>query len=145
MLPKSILLDADILVSYLTRDNLFKHSVKVVKHIATGTTTAYVSPEIYDDIVSMLRSNGVPLVKVIEFIDAVSKIPHKPLPLNPEIVVQALRYYMKYGGPRKLHYFDSYHVATAKHYNLPLLTSDKCIINHSDKLGVRVIDLRTIK
>lgn len=145
LLPKNILLDADVIISYLIHDSLFKHSVKVVEHIVAGLTVAYVSSEIYDDIVSMLRSNGVPLDKVIEFLNAVSKIPHKPLPLNPEIVVQALKYYMKYGGPRKLHYFDSYHVATAKHYNLPLLTSDKYIIEYSDELRVHVIDLRTLK
>ncbi len=93
----------------------------------------------------MLRSNGVSLDKVIEFISVMSKIPHKPLPLNPEIVVQALKYYVKHGGSRKLHYFDSYHVATAKYYNLPLLTSDKYIIEHAAELEVQVIDLRTVK
>ena len=145
MLPKHILLDADVFISYLIHDSLFEHSVKVIEYIVTGTTTAYVSSEIYDDIISMLRSNGVPLDKVVEFINAVSKIPHKPLPLNPEIVAQALKYYIEHGGPRKLHYFDSYHVATAKHYNLPLLTSDKYIINHTSKLGIQAIDLRTVK
>ncbi len=145
MLPKRILLDADIFISYLIHDNLFEHSVKVIQYIVTGMTVAYVSSEIYDDIISMLRSNGVPLGRVVEFINAVSKIPHKPLPLNPEIVAQALKYYMEHGGPRKLHYFDSYHVATAKHYDLPLLTSDKYIINHSNELGIQVINLRTIK
>lgn len=43
MLPKSILLDADVLISYLTRDILFESSVKVIKHIVEGATTAYVS------------------------------------------------------------------------------------------------------
>ena len=145
MLPKNVLLDADVFISYLTGDSLFRYSVRVVESIAAGTAVAYVSSEIYDDIVSMLRSNGVPVSKVIEFVNAVSKIPHKPLPLNPKIVVQALRYYMRHGGSRKLHYFDSYHIATAKHYNLPLLTSDKYIVTHSDELGIQVIDLRTIE
>ena len=145
MLPKHVLLDADVFISYLVRDSLFEHSVRVVERVAAGMITAYVSSEIYDDIVSMLRSSGVSLSKVVEFIDAVSRIPHKPLPLNPEIAVQALKYYVEHGGPRRLHYFDSYHVATAKYYNLPLLTSDKYIINHSKELGIQAIDLRTIK
>ena len=145
MLPKHILLDADVFISYLTHDSLFEHSVKVIEHIVTGTIVAYVSSEIYDNIVSMLRSNCVPLSKVVEFVNAVSKIPHKPLLLNPEITVQALKYYIEHGGPRKLHYFDSYHVAIAKYYNLPLLTGDKYIINHSDKLRIQVINLKTIK
>lgn len=144
-LPKNVLLDADVFISYLIGDSLFKHSLRVIESIVAGTVTAYVSSEIYDDIVSTLRSNGVPVSKVIEFINAASKIPHKPLPLNPKIVAQALRYYAEHGGPRKLHYFDSYHVATAKHYNLPLLTSDKYIITHSNKLEIQAIDLRTIK
>ena len=145
MIPKRVLLDADVFISYLTLDNLFEFSVKVIEYIVMGKILAYVSSEIYDDIISTLRSNGVPLNKVAEFIGAILKIPHKPLPLNPEIVTQALKYYMEHGGSRKLHYFDSYHVATARYYNLPLLTSDKYIIKHSKELKIRVIDLRTIK
>ena len=145
MLPRSVLLDADVFISYLTGDSLFEHSAKVIEHIVAGLAAAYVSSEIYDDIVSMLRSNNVPLGEVIEFINAVSKIPHRPLPLNSEIAVHALEYYMAHGGSRKLHYFDSYHVATAKYYNLPLLTSDKYIVNHSSELGIQVIDLRAVK
>lgn len=145
MLPRSVLLDADVFISYLTGDRLFEHSAKVVEHIAAGLTVAYVSSEIYDDIASMLRSNNIPLDGVMEFINAVSKIPHRPLLLNPEIAVQALKYYMEHGGSRKLHYFDSYHVATAKHYNLPLLTSDKYLVSHSSELGIQVIDLRAVK
>lgn len=145
MLPKNVLFDADVFISYLIGDSLFEHSLKAIECVVAGSTVAYVSSEIYDDIVSMLRSNNVPLSKVVEFMESLSKIPHKPLPLNPEIVVQALKYYMKHGGPRKLHYFDTYHVATAKYYNLPLLTSDKYIINHSAQLGIQTIDLRTVK
>ncbi|RLE99653.1 MAG: hypothetical protein DRJ63_04740 [Thermoprotei archaeon] len=141
---KHILLDADIFVSYLIGDKLFEHSAKVIKSIASGALSAYVSSEIYDDIVSMLRSNGVPLHEVLEFINAMSKIPHKPLPLNTEIVTQALTYYSKHGGSRKLHYFDSFHVATAKYYGLPLLTSDKYIIEHADDLEIVIVDLREI-
>ncbi len=145
MIPKKVLLDADVFISYLVSDNLFKHSLKVIEYVVSGSVTAYVSSEIYDDIVSMLRSNEVPLDKVIEFISIIAKIPHKPLPLNAEIVLQALKYYMEHGGLRRLHYFDSYHVATAKYYNLPLITSDKYIIDHATELGIQVIDLRTIK
>ena len=64
---KHILLDADIFVSYLIGDKLFEHSAKVIKSIASEALSAYVSSEIYDDIVSILRSNGVP---------------YKPLPLT---------------------------------------------------------------
>ena len=43
-------------------------------------------------IVSMLKSNGIPLSKVVEFMDAIRKIPHKPLLLSPEIVIKALEW-----------------------------------------------------
>ena len=140
-----MLLDAGIFISYLTGDRLLRHSVKAVEGIVAGEVVAHASSEIYDDIISKLRSNSTPVRKVVEFVNAVSKIPHRPLPLSPEIAVQALRYYMKHGGPRKLHYFDTYHVATAKHYNLPLLTSDKYILTHSNELGIQAIDLRTVE
>ncbi len=52
------------------------------------------------------------------------------------MVVEVLKYFMKHGGSRKLHYFDSCHVATAKSYNSPLLTGDRYIMNHSSVLGV---------
>ena len=51
-MPKNILLDADVFVSYLVRDDLFKHSVNVVKQIVAGLVKAYVSSEIYDDSVN---------------------------------------------------------------------------------------------
>jgi len=73
----------------------------------------------------------------------VSKIPHKVLPINL-VVLQALELYRKHGGSIKLHYFDSFHVATSKHYGIPLITSDKYIINNSESIEVNVIDLRNI-
>jgi hypothetical protein len=55
-----------------------------------------------------------------------------------------MRLYSQYGGSRKLHYFDSFHVATAKQYDLLLVTSDRYVLHNSDKLGVRALDLREI-
>ncbi|RLE75091.1 MAG: hypothetical protein DRJ44_06410 [Thermoprotei archaeon] len=51
----------------------------------------------------------------------------------------------QHGEHRKLHYFDAFHIATAKHYNLPLVTSDKYIVDNVEKLKVKVIDLRKIQ
>ena len=61
MLPRSILLDAGVIISYLTGDSLFEHGAEVIVHVVAGLTVAYVSSEIYNDIASMLRSNNVPL------------------------------------------------------------------------------------
>ena len=48
----------------------------------------------------------------------------------------------KHGGPRKLHYFDSHHVATALRTHTPLITSNRYIIDNQTQLGITAIDLR---
>jgi hypothetical protein len=68
------------------------------------------SSEVYDDAVSALRSDNVPLDIIKEFISKMK-----------------------------------FHVATAKRYALPFLTSEGYIINHSDKLEIKVIDLSSIE
>lgn len=142
ILPHNFLIDADLFISYLTGDELEPRFNSVVENLSSGAVEAYVSSEVYDDIVSALRSQKVPLEEVMEFISDMRTIPHKPLSLTPEIVVDALQIYAQHGGPRKIHYFDSYHVATAKRHNLPLLTSDKYIIEHAKNLDVRALDIR---
>ncbi|PNV77705.1 MAG: hypothetical protein C0200_04790, partial [Thermoproteota archaeon] len=119
-MPKRALLDSDIFISYLFHeDELYKQSRKLVGSIARGELIAYVSSELYDDIISALRGNGLSLSDVINVLSDVSEIPHKALPVDPEIVLQALELYRRYGGSRKLHYFDSFHVATSRSYDLP--------------------------
>ncbi len=144
MLPKHILLDADVLISYLLEDKMFKYSSFIIRKLALGETVGYVSSEIYDDIISMLRSNGVSLSKVIEFLKMLNEVPLKPLPLNIQISVEAMKLYLNHGGSRRLHYFDSFHVATAKYYNLPIVTSDKYILNHAGEFGITAINLLTV-
>ncbi len=58
--------------------------------------------------------------------------------------MEALKLYRVHGGRRKLHYFDSFHVATAKHYDLPLVTSDKYIVENAETLGIQVVNLKNI-
>ncbi len=144
MLPRLVLLDSDVLISYLIEDKLFKYSSFIVEKLVLGEIVGYVSSEIYDDIISMLRSNGVPLSEVIEFLKSLSTIPLKPLPLTAEISAKAMELYLKHGGSRKLHYFDSFHVATAKHYNLPIITSDKYILKHASDFGITAINLLSV-
>ncbi|RLG52039.1 MAG: hypothetical protein DRN96_03805 [Thermoproteota archaeon] len=144
MISQRILLDADVFISYLVGNSLYKQSSKVINTVLKGTTRAYTSSEVYNDITAALRSSGVTLPKVIEFIEDIAAIPHEPLPVTSEIAAEALRLYEKHHGPRKLHYFDSYHIATAKHYNLPLVTSDRYIIAHARELGIKAVDLRRV-
>ena len=110
----SILLDADVFISYLTGDLLFDHGRRVVESILGGRFRPYVSSEIYDDIASALRSQGVSLEEVESFLRDVSKIPHRVIPLRADTAAEVIRLYREHGGPRKLRYFDSFHVAVAR-------------------------------
>lgn len=65
--------------------------------------------------------------------------------MSAEIAEEALAMYIRYGGRRRLSYFDSFHVATARRYALALLTSDKYIIKNIASLGIDVIDLSSWK
>ena len=143
-MSRRALLDSDVFISYLFQeDELYEPSRNLVRAIARSNFIAYVSSELYDDIISALRGSGLSLSDAINVLRDVSKIPHKVLPINL-VVLQALELYRKHGGSRKLHYFDSFHVATSKHYGIPLITSDKYIINNSESIEVNVIDLRNI-
>jgi len=140
--PEKALLDADVFISYIAGDQLLPHSEKTVESILNQTLEASVSSIIYDDVVTALRSKEMPIPQVIEMVAAMASIPHTVIPVDAATTVNALRIYMTHGGPRKLHYFDSIHVATALRQNLPLITSDKYIITNQAKLGIRATDLR---
>jgi predicted nucleic acid-binding protein len=81
---------------------------------------------------------------VLEMIADLRKLSHEVLPTTVDVAEEAMRLYSQYGGARKLHYFDSFHVATAKQYELPLVTSDWFVIRNSDSLGIEVMDLGAI-
>jgi len=140
--PRAALLDADVFISYISGDRLLPHSEKVVNQTLDGSLAASANSIVYDDIVTALRSKETPLPRVIEFITATASIPHTVIPVDAATTVNALRIYAKHGGPRKLHYFDSYHVANALRTHTPLITSDKYIIDNQTQLGITAIDLR---
>ncbi len=144
MIKGPLLLDADFFISYLTGDLLFEHSRQVVRLILGGTIKPHASSEVYDDIASALRSQGVSLEEVESFLRDVAAIPHRTIPVTAEVAAEALRIYREHGGPRRLHYFDSFHVALARQRGLPLLTSDRYILKNADRLGVRAVNLRKI-
>jgi len=136
--------DADLFISYLTGDALEPQFNKAVKMAESGEAELLVCSEVYDDVATALRSQGVGLEEVCRFISDMRAIPHSAVPMSVEIAREALEMYMEHGGPRKLHYFDSFHVATARHSNLPLLTSDQYIIQHALELGMKALDARTL-
>jgi len=139
-----ILLDSNVFISYVSGDQLADHAEKVVKLIANGTIEAFVSSMLYDDIICGLRSKAMDLNDIIQVLIAIASIPHASLPLTPPIAISALTLYIRHGGPRKIHYFDTFHVATAKLHELPIITSDNYINEQQTNLGITVYDLKKL-
>lgn len=143
-LPPRVLADADVFFSYLVADQLSGCSEKLVYRADSGSLKLQVASEIYDDIITALRSSNTPIEVVVELLSDLRRIPHEVLPTSVEAAVEAMRLYSRYGGSRRLHYFDSFHVATAKLHELPLITSDRFILQNSDQLRIVAIDLRKV-
>jgi len=143
-LPSRILVDTDVFFSYLVEDELSSRSEKLIEKANQGLVKLTCASELYDDIITALRSDNIKIEVVIEMISDLRKLSHEVLPTTVDVAEEAMCLYSQHGGSRKLHYFDSFHVATAKQYDLALVTSDRYILRHSDKLGVKVLDLREI-
>mgnify|MGYP001027959141 FL=1 len=143
-LPSRVLADADVFFSYLVADQLSGSSEKLVYRADSGLLKLQVASEIYDDIITALRSSNTPIEVVVELLSDLRRIPHEVLPTSVEVAAEAMRLYSRYGGSRRLHYFDSFHVATAKLHELPLITSDRFILQNSDQLRIVAVDLRRI-
>ena len=143
-LPSRVLADADVFFSYLVADELSGCSEKLVYRADSGLLKLQVASEIYDDIITALRSSRTPMEVVVELLNDLQKIPHEVLPTSVEAAVEAMRLYSRYGGSRRLHYFDSFHVAAAKLHELPLVTSDRFILQNSNQLRIVAIDLRKL-
>ncbi|RLE65152.1 MAG: hypothetical protein DRJ47_05980 [Thermoprotei archaeon] len=116
----------------------------LIKLAVEGEISLAISSEAYDDAITAFRSKGVETKVIIDVLEKWVSIPHETLPVTVEVAIEAFRLYSRHGGPRRLHYFDAFHVATAKHYNLPLVTSDRYIIENSRELGINAINLENI-
>lgn len=143
-LPSRVLVDADVFFSYLVSDDLSIHSERILDRADKGLLKLQAASEIYDDLVTALRSNSTPMKVVIELLSDLRMIRHEVLPTTLDVVTEAMKLYARYGGPRKLHYFDSFHVSTAKTYGIPLVTSDHFVLHNSQVLGVSALDLRKV-
>jgi predicted nucleic acid-binding protein len=142
-LPSLLLVEADLFISYLTGDNLEPHFRKVVDAGLEGRVELVSSSEVYDDVVSALRSDKIPLGTIQGFLQDMMTIPHRALAVTVEIAASAVDLYLRHGGRRKLHYFDSFHVATSEKERIPLLTSDGYILDHSKAMNISSIDPRS--
>jgi predicted nucleic acid-binding protein len=143
-LPSRILVDSDVFFSYLVNDELSPHSEKLIEKADQGIVKFAVASELYDDIITALRSDNIGMEVVVGILTDLRKLSHEVLPTTVDVAEEAMRLYSQHGGPRKLHYFDSFHVATAKQYDLPLVTSDRYVLRYADKLRVKTLDLREI-
>lgn len=138
------LFDSDVFLSYIKGDELAVHSEKVVKSAVEGVLKIFVSSMLYDDVISALRSKGMVLPNVIEVLAAIASVPHTSLSVTPAVAISALMLYQRHGGSRKLHYFDAFHVATARIHGLPMITSDGYINQRQADLGITAINLRIL-
>lgn len=143
-LPSPLMVEADLFISYLTEDHLEPRFRPVVDASLDGKLDLLSSSEVYDDVISALRSQRIPLTTIRGFLADMKTIPHRALPVTLDVATSALDLYQKHGGSRKLHYFDSFHVATAQMEKISLLTSDRYILDHMDEMIVKAIDVRTI-
>lgn len=142
--PEKVLVEADLFISYLTTDNLEKHFKVLIDNALARKLELFCSSEVYDDITTSMLTEGINAGECSKFLLDTNLIPHKSLPVTSEISGNALKIYSEFGGRRRLHYFDAYHVCTAIANSLPLYTSDKYVINNSKRLGVMAIDVRTL-
>jgi len=138
------IVDADFFISYLRADEL-ADTVETILDVALEEGVFFLaSSEIYDDIITAYRSKGYSVEEVKKLLVDIEAIPHETLPLTLKTATLAMNLYAKYGGPRKLHYFDAFHVATSIIQQKPLLTSDQFILENSQAMGLQTINLRTI-
>jgi len=138
------LIDSDVFISYIKGDEMIEHSERVIDAITSGRLEARISSMLFDDITTGLRSKGMEISDVIKVILAIASINHVSLPTTSAIAVNALMIYERHRGPRRLHYFDAFHVATAKINGLQMITSDKYIIENQRSLGIKAVDLKTL-
>lgn len=143
-IPPRVLADADVFFSFLVSDELSQHSERLLHRSEQGLLKIQTASEIYDDIITALRSDGASIELMIDIISDLRKIAHETLPTTIDVASEAMRLYSQYGGQRRLHYFDAFHVATAKLYELPLVTSDRYILQNSARLGLTSLDLRRV-
>ena len=88
--------------------------------------------------ISAIKGANVNLDIAHGFISYMKSILHSAFPMSAEVTEDAISMYMKYGGRRKLSYFDSFHVATARRYLLEFVTSDRHLIYNAENFDIVV-------
>ncbi len=141
---ETLLIDTDVIFFFLRGGRLETQAELLILGAEDGKFELQTSSEIYDDAISALRSGETSFETVKSFLADMKAIPHRSLPMTADIAEYAMSLYAKYGGPRRLSYFDSFHVATAKRFDLKLVTSDHYMLKHGKEIGISVADLAAL-
>lgn len=142
--PTRLVADTVLFISYLRGDELSDKAEIVIDRALNKKTILLASSEMYDDLITAYRTGGYKLNDIESILLDLRAIPHEVVPTTLNIAIQAMNLYSRYGGSRRLHYFDAFHVATASTIGEPLITSDRFILENSKNLGIKTIDLREI-
>lgn len=143
-LPRVVLVEADFFISYLRGDQLAENALRLLERGLDGEVSLLTSSEVYDDVITAYRTKGFSIERVGDLLSDMRAIPHEALPVTNETALRAMRLYAEHGGSRRLHYFDAFHVATAALTGMPLVTSDRYVLENSAEMKIESIDLRKI-
>jgi len=143
--PRKMVVDTVLFISYLRGDELSDRAEMVIDQALGRRTSLLVSSEMYDDLITAYRTKGYRSSDVKNILLDLRAIPHEVVPTTLDIAVLSMDLYSRYGGTRRLHYFDSFHVATASTVGEPFITSDDFILENAKNLGIKTIDLREIQ
>ena len=138
---KVFLGETDLFFFFLKGGRCESQAAKIIEQAESEQIELRTSSEVYDDAISAIRADGGTLSLAQEFVSDMKSIPHSALPMSGGIAGEAMRLYEEFGGRRRLSYFDSFHVATARWSDLALLTSDKYILDNADNFRISVVDL----
>jgi len=141
-LPSDVLVEADLFISYMTGDRFLDKFDVLVEAARAGTLKLFASSEVFDDVISALRSQDRTLDEAADFVADMHAIPFNCLPVTASIAAKAVELYARHGGRGRLHYFDSFHVSTAIHHELVLATTDLYIIKNARMLGIEAANVR---
>jgi len=142
--PTRLVVDTDLFISYLRGDDLSDRAEIVIDQALNKKTSLLVSSEMHDDLITAYRTGGYKLNEIRNILLDLRAIPYEAVPTTLNIAILAMNLYSEYGGSRRLHYFDSFHVAVASTIAESLITSDKFILENTKNLGIKTIDLKEI-
>ena len=142
--PTRLVVDTVLFISYLRGDELSDRAEIIIDRALNKKTSLLTSSEMYNDLITAYRTGGYKPEEIRNLLLDLRVIPHEVVPTTLNIAILAMDLYSKYGGSRRLHYFDAFHVATALVIGEPLITSDKFILENAKNLGIKTIDLREI-